>query len=120
MNKLENLTRRQIRYICFRLMTQSEGGAKASKEKEGVMSFVDEIKEHMEDQEDFGGWDKFSKTWDVDEKSPLVAVKRISSVQTEWNKILKAETKELPQEKKLLNKLAAKVQAKKSRAHFSV
>ncbi len=94
--KFEDLTRRNIRYICFRLQTEATGGAKAKKEKEGIMAFVDKIKEHMEDQEDFGGWDKFAKTWDVDEKSPLVAVKRNSSIQTEWNKILKEETKELP------------------------
>lgn len=96
MIKFDDLTRRNIRYIAFRLQTETAGGAKAKKEKEGIMQFVEKIKSHMEEQEDFGGWDKFAKTWDVDEKSPMVAVKRNSSIHTEWNKVLKAEAKELP------------------------
>lgn len=83
------------------------------------MQFVDEVKEHMESQDDFGGWDKFGKTWDVDDNSPLVAVKRISSIQTQWNKILTEEAKELPaeEEKKFLtNKLSEKVQERKKEA----
>lgn len=93
---MDKLTRRNIRYICFRIQTEVNGGAKAEKEKEGIMQFVDEVKEHMEEQEDFGGWDKFGKTWDVDDKSPLVAVNRTSSIQTNWNKILKKQAKKLP------------------------
>lgn len=96
MTKLDDLTRRNIRYILFRLQTEAAGGAKAKEEKTGIMKLVGKIREHFEEQEDFGGWEKFAKTWDVDEKSPLVATKRNSSIQTEWNKILKAEAKELP------------------------
>ena len=96
MTKIEDLTKRQVRYLCFRLQTEIEGGNKASKEAAGLMSFIDKIKEHMEEQDDFGGWSKFAKTWDVDEKSPLVVVKRTSSIYTDWNKILKGEAKELP------------------------
>lgn len=99
MTKIEDLTRRQIRYLCFRLQTEVEGGNKATREETGLMSFVDKIKEHMEEQEDFGGWKMFAKTWDVDEKSPLVVVKRTSSIYSDWNKILKEEAKELPKEK---------------------
>ena len=83
------------------------------------MQYVDKIREHMEEQEDFGGWVKFAKTWDVDDKSPLVTVKRTFSIQTEWNKTLKKESKELPlaeapKGKKLLqNKLAKKIQENK-------
>ncbi len=113
---MDKLTRRNIRYICFRLQTEAQGGAKAKKEDEGIMQYVDEVKEHMESQDDFGGWDKFGKTWDVDDKSPLVAVKRTSSIQTAWNKILKEEAKELPKEKKFLtNKLSEKVQEAKKK-----
>jgi hypothetical protein len=98
------------------------GGNDAKKEKKGIMQYVDEIRKHMEEQDDFGGWEKFAKTWDVDEKSPLVALKRTSSIQTEWNKALREEAKglplaealEAPTSKKLLqNKLRNKVQTKK-------
>ncbi|MDD5416190.1 MAG: hypothetical protein PHE48_04275 [Candidatus Daviesbacteria bacterium] len=116
MTKNEDLTRRQIRYLCFRLQTEIEGGNKATREETGLMSFVDRIKEHMEQQEDFGGWNMFAKTWDVDEKSPLVVVKRTSSIYSDWNKILKEEAKELPKEKKFLtNKLSEKVQEAKKK-----
>jgi hypothetical protein len=118
-SELENLTKRQIRYICFRLQTEALGGAKAKTEKEGPMSLTDEVKSHFEDQEDFGGWERFAKTWDVDEASPLVAVRRTSSIYTNWNRALKKETQELPTKalKKsfLANKLRKIVQRKTHR-----
>lgn len=93
---MNNLTRHDVRYICFRLQTEAEGGAKAKLEKTGVMSYVDKIKKQMESQEEFGGWKKFAKTWDVDEKAKLVAINRTSSIQSDWNKILKKQAKDLP------------------------
>ncbi len=94
--KIKDLARRQVRYICFRLQTEAEGSNRAAPEITGIMSLVNEIKEHMEMQDDFGGWKMFAKTWDVDEKSPLVVIKRNSSIYTEWNKILKQQAKDLP------------------------
>ena len=96
---MDELTRRKIRYICFRLQIEAEGGNKAKKDN-GPLKFIDEIKEHMETQADFVGWEKFGKTWDVDEKAPLVVVIRTSSIQTEWDKVVEAEAKELPVEPK--------------------
>ena len=93
---MNNLTRHDVRYICFRLQTETDGGAKAKLEKTGVMSYVDKIRKQMESQEEFGGWKKFGKTWDVDEKAKLVAVNRTSSIQSDWNKTLKKQAKELP------------------------
>lgn len=93
---MKDLTRRQIRYICFRLQNEAEGLSKAIPQKTGVMQYVDKIKEHMEEQDDFGGWKMFAKTWDVDEKSPLVVIKRTSSIYTDWNKILKKGAKDMP------------------------
>ena len=93
---MNDLTRREIRYICSRLQTEADGGSPATTESTGVMSFVNEVKEHMESQDDFGGWKMFAKTWDVDEKSPLVVVKRTSSIYTDWNKVLKKEAKDFP------------------------
>lgn len=93
---MDKLTRRNIRYICFRLQTEADGGPKAEIEETGIMSYVDEVKNLMEGQPEFEGWKKFGKTWDVDEKNPLVAVNRLSSIQNDWNKVLKKEAKELP------------------------
>ncbi len=121
---MENLTRRNIRYICFRLQTEAQGGAKADKEAEGIMQYVYKVREHLESQDDFGGWDKFAKTWDVDEKSPLVAVRRTSSIHSQWNKVLKDEAEELSAaegpKKFLENELQTKVEErrKKSKSSF--
>lgn len=94
---MKDLTRRQIRYLCFRLQTEAEGGNKATPEKNGIMSLVGKVKEHMESQDDFGGWKMFAKTWDVDEKSPMVIVKRTSSIYTDWNNVLKKGARDFPQ-----------------------
>lgn len=113
---MEELTRRNIRYICFRIQTALGGGAKIDKDENGIMQYAEDIKKHMESQEDFGGWDRFGKTWDADDKSPLVIVARTSSIQSQWNTILKEEVKELPVEKEkkfLTNKLSEKVQETK-------
>ena len=93
---MEELTRSNIRYICFRLKTESEGGPKASPTDSVVMSHVAEVKEHMETQEFFGGWDKFGITWDVDSISPWVVVRRRTSLETEWNKQVARNARELP------------------------
>ena len=93
---MEELTRSNIRYICFRLKTESEGGPKASPAGTGVMSHVVEIKEHMEPQEFFGGWDKFGVTWDVDGISPLVIIRRKTSLETEWNKVVAKQARDIP------------------------
>lgn len=116
MTKIEDLTRRQIRYLCFRLQTETEGGNKAKEEETGLMNFVNKIREHMEDQDDFGGWRNFAKTWDVDQKSPLVTVKRSNSIHSEWNRVLKKLAKDIPTpepKKFLTNQISEKVQKKK-------
>jgi hypothetical protein len=93
---MDKLTRRNIRYICFRLQTEAEGGPKAKPDQGGIMSNVLMVKKRLEAQEEFGGWKKFAKTWDVGEKETLVAVSRFSSIQNDWNKVLKKEAKDLP------------------------
>jgi hypothetical protein len=103
---MEELTRRQVRYICFRLLQEADGGNKAK----GI-KFLDEVKDHLEDEENFGGWDKFGKTWDVDEKAPLVAVLRKTSIASEWTKVLKKEAHDLPVAKEI-EKEVKEIQAK--------
>jgi len=90
---MNELTRRQIRYICFRIQTEEAGGFQL--DSEGFLSSAPELKAHLEGQEDFGGWDKFAKTWDVDEKAPLVAVLRTSSIASDWNKEVEKTAKDV-------------------------
>ena len=93
---MEKLTRRNVRYICFRIQNQEKGGVKPPFNEKGIMEHMQEIKDHMEGQEDFGGWAKFAITWDVDEKSYFVIVKRKSSIYSEWNRVVDKEAKDLP------------------------
>jgi hypothetical protein len=91
---MDKLTRRNIRYICFRIQTESKGGENA--EGEGILSHADEVKNHMESQSHFGGWDNFGVTWDVDEKAFHVVVLLKKSIESEWNEVVIKEAKDLP------------------------
>lgn len=91
---MDNLTRRQLRYICFRI--QSEVVDKVAMNREGVLIHAPDVREHMEEQEYFGGWDKFGKTWDVDEKAHFVIVPLKRSLESAWNKVIKKNAKPLP------------------------
>lgn len=91
---MNSLTRSKIRYICFRLQSEKVRGVIL--DKEGVLTYALDIKEHMEEQDYFGGWEKFGKTWDVDEKAPLVVVPLKKSLESEWNATLKKNAKLLP------------------------
>lgn len=94
---MKNLTRRQIRYICFRLRSAANGGPQIEQEETGVMSYVDQVKEHMESQKDFGGWNKFGKTWDVDEKAHFVVVLRLKSIDSEWDTVIEENAIDFPE-----------------------
>lgn len=84
MSKTKELTRRQIRYLLFRLRTQEIGGAKApTKLPRG-------FKKSFTEQPKFRGWASFGVTWDVAEKpdSPWTIVFRDKSLEQEWNEVL--------------------------------
>ena len=91
---MDNLTRRNVRYICFRLKTEAEGGEAV--DREGILAFTDEVREHMEEQTGFGGWSKFGVTWDVDEQSYFVVVPLKKSIESAWNTVLKRNAIDLP------------------------
>jgi hypothetical protein len=91
---LDQLTRRNIRYLCFRIKAEECGGEKAA--GDGILSHLDEVKEHMSDQSDFGGWDKFGVTWDVDEKAHLVVVRLKRSLESEWIAVIKKNAIDFP------------------------
>ncbi len=90
---MENLTRREIRYNCFRIQLHEVEGRPLK--AEGILKFVADIRAHMEGQDMFNGWEKFGQTWDVDDKAPLVVVSRTSSLQTEWNKVVEKNAKDI-------------------------
>jgi len=91
---LDQLTRRNIRYICFRLKAEACGGERAT--GDGILAHVDEVKEHMSDQSDFGGWDRFGITWDLDEKAHFVVVQLRSSLESQWNAVVKTNAIDFP------------------------
>lgn len=95
---METLTRRNIRYICFRIQIEEESGKKLAG-GDGILLFVPEVKAHMESQNLFNGWAKFGHTWDVDEKAPLVVVSRTSSVHSEWNMVVEKNAREMTEVK---------------------
>ena len=104
---MENLTRRNIRYICFRIQIEEVEGR--SSKGDGILTFVSEVKAHMEGQDMFNGWAKFGQTWDVDEKAPLVVVSRTSSLHSDWNKVVERNAKDIVQVKTKTGTKRAKV-----------
>ena len=104
---MENLTRRNIRYICFRIQIEEVEGR--SSKGDGILAFVSEVKAHIEGQDMFNGWAKFGHTWDVDEKAPLVVVSRVSSLQSDWNKVVEKNAKDIVEVKTKTGSKRAKV-----------
>lgn len=78
-----------MRYWCFRLRTQTEGGAPAEGVPQG-------LSEHFEKQDAFRGWHEFGGAWDVDEKDPLRATLRQFTVWEEWDATLRRVAVPLP------------------------
>jgi len=85
---MNNLTKRQIRYWCFRFRTEVEGGAPASGAPAG-------LKKHFEDIEWFSSWKDFSLVWDVKEDSPLEMIRLKENAEEVWRKVIEANAKEL-------------------------
>lgn len=86
---MENLTRRKVRYWCFRFKTEKLGGDPANDSPDG-------LREHFENLEWFDSWLNFGITWDVRDDNPLVLSKLKLSHDESWINTLKSETKELP------------------------
>lgn len=73
--------RHDIRYACFRVQNEKNGGAKAEKEHRKIARKIEKI-------DGFEGWEKFAKTWDVSTPDPIVIVRRKWSIWQEWNQTL--------------------------------
>ncbi len=87
--KLEELSRRQVRYWLFRFRTEKEGGAKATGAPRG-------LRKRFEGQPEFDGWAKFGMTWDVAEGDYFKAVPRKYTIHEEWNATLRRLVIDLP------------------------
>ena|SRR3989344_4561556 len=85
---MDKLTKRQVRYWCFRFRTEDEGGAKADGAPRG-------LKNHFEDLEWFSDWKDFSLIWDVKEDSPLEIRRLKENAEDEWQKIVEKNAKVL-------------------------
>jgi hypothetical protein len=55
-----------------------------------------EFIEYFESKPDFIKWDHFGKIWDVDKNDPTVIVRRLVSVDQEWDNVLRRTLPELP------------------------
>lgn len=73
--------RHNVRYACFRVQNEKNGGAKAEKEHRTIARKIEKT-------DGFDGWKNFAKTWDVSTPKPIVIVKRKWSVWQEWNQTL--------------------------------
>ena len=91
----EKMTKRQVRYLCYRLRTGAE-------KEEEVNDIPEGFKEYFEEQDYFDSWINFAMTWDIDDK--LKAELRTYDEQTEWNSVMKRESVEMPIKKKKKNK----------------
>ncbi len=89
MSNLSELSRRQVRYWCFRLHTESIGAAKADGCPEG-------LREHFEAHMWFPGWKKFGISWDVHPDNPLDIVPLKRSLESTWNAEALASARDLP------------------------
>ena len=99
------MTRKQIRYLLFRLKSDSEGVSKAPALPKG-------FKKSFSSQKKFQGWNNFGVTWDVGgrvpnedqphedatskEPSGWVIVMRDESLDEEWDRVLADVVTPLP------------------------
>ena len=88
---LKQLTKKQVRYWCFRFKNEFEGGCDANDAPEG-------LKEYFETHDYFLGWDKFNGSlgWDVNFNSPLDIVPLKVGGMEAWNKELSKNAIDLP------------------------
>ena len=100
------MTRKQIRYLLFRIRTAAEGGSECPEPPEN-------FKKSFESQAKFLGWPSFGVTWDVggripNEDNPLIdatskesdqwtIVLREESLDDAWNTVLARVVTPLPE-----------------------
>lgn len=78
---MASLTRRKVRYLCFRLKTEAEGG-------EPAPELPAAFKETFEGQELFRGWAAFGVSWDVGKEDFWSITLLKESLAKKWEKTL--------------------------------
>ena len=113
---IEQLSRRQVRYWCFRWQNEATGGAGAQDAPAG-------LKAHFESQQFFqaiGGWAGFAAQWDVSRQPPWEIVPRDKSVAQEWLEVVTQNAKELPTKPKRKRKKAKLDPARNKRTEIDI
>lgn len=84
------MNRRQIKYLCARMRTEADGGAKRPED------MPEGFEESFEKQKNFRGWASYSVTWTVDADDPWKIVLLDKSLEEEWNELLLEKVPVLP------------------------
>jgi hypothetical protein len=87
--KKSEMTKKDIRYLLFRIRTEAEGATKAPPLPRG-------FKKGFEEQEHFDGWERFGITWDVIPADPWTTYRREKSLLQEHEEEMLAKVPVLP------------------------
>lgn len=90
---LATLTKRQVRYWCFRFKTEALDGVPAVDAPAGLRAYFEAL-------EWFSGWKDFALSWDVKESEPLAIKPLKEDPELAWDRVLLEEARELPVAKK--------------------
>lgn len=92
---IQELTRRQIRYLLFRLGTQEEGGS--GLQDCAIAAAV--VKDHFEQSiwlQRMGGFREFGSKWDVNEDEGLTIIPLDMPLVERWHSDIEGNVKDLP------------------------
>lgn len=107
--KLDDMTKRQVRYWLFRFKTELEDdGASASDAPRGLRKL-------FEGMEWFQGWNNFSVTWDVNHEEPFRIIPLKVSLDEQWNKTLEEKVPEMVKADSHIEKITKKKSKKKTK-----
>ncbi len=87
--KKHGLTKRQLRYWCFRFRSSETSAVDALGAPEGV-------REYYESLDWFPGWKTFGVTWDLHKDNPFLIVPLKEDPTAKWNADAFLSSKELP------------------------
>ena len=81
--------KRKIRYYCFAMKTNADGGNNKT-------VIPTQLIEYFEEKDEFEGWSGFGDTWDVRTTDPLSIFFRDFSINQEWDATMRRVVPELP------------------------
>ena len=80
--------KRKIRYYCFAMKTNADGG-------DNKTIIPEQLIEFFENKREFEGWAGFGETWDVQTNDPLTIFFRDFSINQEWDATMRRVVPEL-------------------------